>query len=1151
MIKTYFRSILTALTFFALMVPQAIWADQLEASTAANPTWFRILPNRENQTVTSHGVGQKLKSTQNATKPYSETMLWRFEKSGTDTYNVVCMDGCYLAPGTKSGNYFTPIATEPTMKWTITAISGTDFYTLSSGKTQLHQGSLQWNEGALMDWGYNNGVNTTDQGCQFKFEKVTLTAIELLQIKAFTVYNNAVEGNNPGQYSAEARAAFKAAINAATTEEAIKTAQTAFEAKMNKVVAGKTYFLKSGPSKAYCEGKYIYSAGSLTQPKWGNKLINGTFAWTFEDAGGGQFYVKNYATGEYIEPNSNDKDGATTTVKTHKTKYTVTSLGQEAFNITPDGKNPLHAQQDGSVLVMWAGGLNSASAWKLETITDEELAAQASIKSMSVNPGFQTYAPGLKENVLLRATAVVEGFNGDVKANSLTLDFGSTTTNPSDLENIKVFTSMNDDFISYDKRKATLVGELAAVTGTTATVPFTNGELTLPTGNTLFYVTADVKASATVGNKVDAAIKSLTYNTDQTLTVNGNPEGVAVIYSVTSKAAQPYDLGSHYWRIPAMVVLHNQTGNNASKNGRVVMMMDNRFNHNTDLNYHIDVYERHSDNNGATWSDHKLVVGSDADHKLINVANNGFGDVALVESAKGRIIAIMVAGQAYFSSTNVRNNSIIPVIITSDDGGETWSSPRTLFDELYKGTYKQGQVLGSFAGSGRGIVLKRQKNKALNGRIMFAMSHRFANSAIQEYIIYSDDEGATWNMSPNSAYNGGDESKLVELADGTVMISVRQNGNRGFNTSTDGGMTWGSQTTNSDISGNACNADILYYNKHILLHSYLNNGKRKNLTIKASLDNGKTWGNPFEVCAPSSGYSTMDITSDGDIALLYEDNACSTGYVINYAKLPLSFIVKGDPAKEAFTSALEKAKKIAAKTGYTNAANAKVNDYSQEAIDKVKAAIPSTTEGIDYDTATDAINAALIEAAASRVTVAGQPNTATFTISSYENVGTEPYFINLSAQTTATTGADQEWQIVPAEAENNVYIKAKDEDKYFIRSKNTAAIATSPVAWVLAKDASNDYYTIKSTVDGSTYLCINLTNGALNYWRSVEGGTANGVTWSTKFALTPKGHINTGIAGVNTTTAAKTVRYYDLNGRRVLRPTKGVYITSDGKKVIK
>ena len=68
----------------------------------------------------------------------------------------------------------------------------------------------------------------------------------------------------------------------------------------------------------------------------------------------------------------------------------------------------------------------------------------------------------------------------------------------------------------------------------------------------------------------------------------------------------------------------------------------------------------------------------------------------------------------------------------------------------------------------------------------------------------------------------------------------------------EGRTTWGTQAKWADINGNACNGDILYVNKHVMLHSYPNNGSRKNVTIKASFDQGKTWSNAFEVCAPSS-----------------------------------------------------------------------------------------------------------------------------------------------------------------------------------------------------------------------------------------------------------------------------------------------------------
>lgn len=894
--KNYFKALVATLALTGLGAAQQAMADEVQASTEASPKWYRIFtPNRNGLSITSNGSGQGITNTKDATTPYDEALLWRFEAGATTgTYKIINMDGTSISATTTTGNpaQYVSVAADKGSDWSIKAIDGQDdLYTIACGTAQFNT-SQDAPAYKLYNWG--SGTNTADKGCQYRFEYVPMDALEQAQVKALSMLKSTLEGTNPGQYSQADREAFKTAVNAATTEEEVSAAIEAYTAKMIQVQAGKTYYIVSGPSADYCQGSYIYSTGSQSQPMWGAKVVAAPYAWTFEDAGSGKFYVKSYATGEYIEPNSSVMTGATTTSKTAKTAFTVKSLGEGAFNITPDGKYPLHAQKVGSVLVMWDGGLNTASAWKFEEITSDDLNAAPTIASASVASGSQIYAPGNKEQVLLRFEAVVASFQGSIPLKGVKLNLGAT--NVKDLKNIKLFTSENYDFVTAGERKATLVGTLEATTANEVTIPV-NDNVEMAPGTNIFYVTADITDDAKVGDEVDASVLSINYGTDDAnfTVANGNPEGEGRIWSVQSAPFEPYTLGSHYWRIPAMVVLHNQKGENAKKNGRVVVMADNRFNHNGDLPNHIDVYERHSDDNGKTWSDSKLVAGSDADHKLINVANNGFGDAALVETNEGRLIAIMVAGQAYFSSSPSSPN--IPVIITSDDAGETWSTPRTLKDELYNGTYAEGQVQGSFAGSGRGLVLKRQSDPSRNGRIMFAMSHRFTGKAIQEYIIYSDDEGETWQMSPNSAYSGGDESKLVELADGTVMISVRQSGKRGYNTSTDGGMTWGTQGRWDDINGVACNGDILYFNENVLLHSYINNGSaRKNLTVKASLDQGKTWTKEFVVCLPSSGYSTMDITGDGQVAIFYEDSACSTGYVQNYGVFPIDWLTPGEVA---------------------------------------------------------------------------------------------------------------------------------------------------------------------------------------------------------------------------------------------------------------
>lgn len=1150
--RNYSKGLLATLAFLGCGVAQQAWADKVVTSTAEHPLWFRILAERGNRYLTDNGTGAKFTGT-TSTSP-TDNMLWRFENNGDGTFSIVSKSGNYIDPAhvevltnAAKDKAFVAVTTHPSSGWTATEIANkADYYIVNSGTTQLHQSNLSGN--AIISYG--GGSKTDDEGCRFTFTDITRATITSDSKK--TAYDELASynvGNQPGAYSYEAYNAYLQVILSSTSTDAeVTAAKTTFLAsKINTVQAGKTYYIISGPSVAYCQGKYVYCNESEGWPLWGNKQLSSAYGWTFVDAGEGKFYLQNYKTKEYIEPTTEGYgQNGTRTSKTAKTKYTVTSLGEGAFNIIPEGKNPLHAQQDNSCLVTWAGGLNTASAWHLQEVPEADKTTPA-LFGATAYPGTQTYAPGQQGQVLIKfvANATIGWTSDAFTANSVTLDLGAT--NAADLENIQVFTSKNDDFIINGQRNATLVGKTETVTSNTVKVDFTAG---VPvTATTTFYVTADIKSDAKVGNKFDVAITNFTYNNDQSATLtSANPEGQGVIYKVQSAPFQPYDLGSHYWRIPAMVVLHHQQGENASKNGRVVTMADNRFNHNGDLPQHIDVYERHSDDNGATWSTHKMVVGTEADHALVG-GNHGFGDVSLVECASGKIVAIMVGGPGYFGSTP--SNPIVPTIITSTDGGDTWSAPRTLTDELYNTTYKEGAVQGSFAGSGRGLMLQRQKDKQLNGRIMFAMSHRFANNNVQEYIIYSDDEGNTWKFSTQSAYSGGDESKLVELADGTVMISVRQGGQRGYNKSTDGGVTWGTQAKWADISGCACNGDILYVNKHVMLHSYPNNGSRKNLTIKASFDDGKSWSNPYVVCAPGASYSTMDVTKDGDIAIFYEDNACSTGFVLNYVVLPTSFIYEGTPSLKAFKAVQASAQVILDKgAGYETAETAKAGEFSKASVDALKALLPTAEElaklsDDELDALRPQVEAAIATALSTICIVDGQSNETTYTISSFENIdNAAPKYMLKNA--TAGVAADCEWSLVPSTTTiGQVYIQEKGETNYLNRSGNTLVATATPQPWNIVK-GDGQYWHFKSTVNGSTYLVVNLTNGTFNYWRDMAGSA----TWSTKFVLNAVGTI-TAIDGVDVVTPAEPTRYYDLQGRRVMNPTKGIFITNTGRKVIK
>lgn len=1145
-----YRKLLAALCCIGLGWPAQMLAVAFESSTADAPKWFRLFtPNRENRTLTSAGTATYLSGAASFT--YTDDQLWRVELRTDGTYNLVCRSGgVYIDPSRTQvigiNPAFYPVSTEPQTGWQIKAISGqNDLYIIVSGTKQLHQGGTGDQYRVIS---YGGGSNTSDPGCQFRFESFDPTDPMAVPRKEAENYLEVLtsEGTNPGQYTAEARQTYREAIAAATTTAELNEARQAYDATRLPVVAGTTYYIVSGPSAAYCQGQVIYSPGQGTQPKFGARQASASYVWTFEDAGNQKFYIRNVATGEYLNaPNA--------TTAQPQTAYAVTSLGQQAaFTIQSAGQNPVHAQQNGSVIVTWAGGLNTASAWQFEALSDDDLNTPVSIQSANAVQGFLTMAPGNTDRIVMRADLQVGGFQGSTSVSGMTIDLSGSTDAAADLACIKVYRSTSNLFYGTLKAQATLLDSVT-VSGNTVQLQFSEPQK-LEAGSTCFFITADLKPTATPDHEIDATLKSI-QQPDGELDINSNPTGKARIFKSHTMLFNPYDDGSHYWRIPAMLVLRHQKDD--ALNGRIVTVTDKRYNSNGDLPNYIDLITRHSDDNGLTWSEGKLIAGDPAVSP-----NYGYGDAALVETAHGRIICLMVADKQFQGSSY--SSPIRYYMTYSDDGGQTWSKPEDLTSQLYAHQYVQGQLQGGFTTSGRGILLQHQQDASRNGRVMFAMVCKFSSGNYQNYTLYSDDEGLTWNVSATSAYDGGDEAKVAELPDGTVMLSTRRSGNRGFNLSTDGGETWGQQYENSQIWGASCNADILVYSDDIILHTICNSGSRQNVTLYASIDGGKTYPYKKVICELGSAYSTIERLANGDVAVYYEDNSMGDdAYSMNFVTLPISWLVSGNPGLENFKNLVNQARQMAEADTYDEAqiSTAKAGEYEQNAIEALRKVIP-TDEQIEqmssYTEATRAIEAAMEAARATCITVDGYSPDTYFTISSLENIGDAdaPFFISGDGKAYAESNTlAQKWLIRAAETQGRVTLQNADNQRYLYRSGNTVALQEQPAEWGLEKSGSN--YLLHAYTGNNGYVVINKGTGALDFWNSASGND----TWRTTFVLTASGAIEDGISqtllpdGIRISHKAiyadGPARAYNLSGQRVplgqSLPT-GTYIIQSGQK---
>lgn len=528
------------------------------------------------------------------------------------------------------------------------------------------------------------------------------------------------------------------------------------------------------------------------------------------------------------------------------------------------------------------------------TQTAEVKLPEIGLTGLAVDQGFLTAGKGNSDHILLRIN-----LERDLEKEALPLTgvkFNlQGTTNLNDISALRVYATQ-DPYLNGDKKAfARLLAETTDKAQITASgdISMTFNSEYIPLGRRGYlWVTADIAKEAVPGNSIDASLicvggeNGAFYNVPE-----GNPKGMACIYEKQTMLFSPWDNGSEFYRIPAMLTLENESH---GKKGRILTVTDRRFRYNSDLPNNIDLVAKHSDDNGSTWTKGITIAGLYADSINNQGPDYGYGDAALVETNSGKVICMMAADRQFQPSTYEEENRIKMYVASSADGGDTWQKPHEISNFIYDAVYNgaPSKLQGVFVTSGKGLCLKNQKDSSLNGRILFVMVCKFTSGLYQNYIVYSDDEGATWKVSDTKAYDGGDEAKLVEESDGTVIMSTRRSGERGFSSSRDGGNTWENPYMQKELWGNSCNADMLVYSDDLYIHTMPNAADRRNLTIYASKDKGKTWPYKFVINELPAAYSTLVKCADGKIGVYYEDGTMSDHYSMNFLTIPVEWIVK-------------------------------------------------------------------------------------------------------------------------------------------------------------------------------------------------------------------------------------------------------------------
>jgi len=370
-----------------------------------------------------------------------------------------------------------------------------------------------------------------------------------------------------------------------------------------------------------------------------------------------------------------------------------------------------------------------------------------------------------------------------------------------------------------------------------------------------YSIFADISENAGEGGLVSADVREVRFK-GASLRPACPTKGAREILLCRKCLFKPGDYESNFWRIPAIRQLSD---------GTLLVVNDKRNVNERDLPGDIDVVAKYSTDGGRTWSEPIYVADNNGR------TDQGYGDPGLVELEDGTVICTFCGGQNFWkSSWEDPQHSYYTV---SKDHGRTWSAPTDITAEIWGPEPANPfckRYRSSFFTSGNSLILTSGSHK---GRILVAnvattdgTVHGLCNHA-----VYSDDGGSTWKVS-DLAWEHGDEAKMVHLKDGSILMSVRQQGERGFVYSFDDGQTWTNAGHWPEICTNACNGDIIRFNDDILLHTVPNSMRRENVSVFLSFDEGKTWPEHKSICHYKSVYSSITVLKDGTIGAYLEEN---------------------------------------------------------------------------------------------------------------------------------------------------------------------------------------------------------------------------------------------------------------------------------------
>ncbi|MGB7160234.1 MAG: sialidase family protein [Tepidisphaeraceae bacterium] len=284
---------------------------------------------------------------------------------------------------------------------------------------------------------------------------------------------------------------------------------------------------------------------------------------------------------------------------------------------------------------------------------------------------------------------------------------------------------------------------------------------------------------------------------------------------------------------------------------------------------------------------------------------------AVVDETTGTVILLMTHNLGEDSEGQINRGASKGTrtiwVTTSDDDGVSWSKPREITQDVKKPSWTWYAT-----GPGIGIQLKHGAHK---GRLVIPCNHVIkdgGDTAGNSHVIYSDDHGKTWQLGGSPSPREFNESQVVELSDGRVMLNMRNAApkgrknapkQRGVAISSDGGVTFDQATRNPALIEPICQGSIARYTwpldggkGRILFANPASDAERVAMTVRLSYDDGQTWPIENLVFKGWSAYSCLVPLPDGKIGLLYEAGGRARYERLEFARLSLEWLTAGKDA---------------------------------------------------------------------------------------------------------------------------------------------------------------------------------------------------------------------------------------------------------------